>query len=303
VNPLVSIIIPTYNRAHILGFTLESVISQTYLNWECIVVDDGSKDATDELLEFYCKADSRIKYFHRPSNRSKGANTCRNYGFEISKGKYIQWLDSDDILSENKLEAQVDKLKNKHQTTIATCSWYFFSKCITQPEAMLHSTVNQSFMDMKKFLDALAGSGGFLPSHAYLVDSALIKKAGNWREDLIINQDGEFFSRIFVLVDEIVYSKCASVFYRRNTDENISFLGNYEKAEQAVFSWTLIENTLESKFGKNLKLVSISKKYLKLRIMDQFPDIIESHNEFFNEDIILKRSVWSNIFRRIFSIN
>ncbi|WP_179319486.1 glycosyltransferase family 2 protein [Winogradskyella helgolandensis] len=96
-QPLVSIIIPTFNRAHIIGETLDSIIEQTYQNWECIVVDDGSTDHTDELLANYCQQDSRIKYHHRPIERPKGGNTCRNYGFELSKGEFINWFDSDDL--------------------------------------------------------------------------------------------------------------------------------------------------------------------------------------------------------------
>lgn len=110
---LVSIIIPTYNRAHLIGQTLDSVLAQTYEHWECIVVDDGSSDYTDELLAFYCEKDSRIKYHHRPADRIKGANACRNHGFELSKGEYIQWFDSDDLMVEDhlieKLNAIVDR--------------------------------------------------------------------------------------------------------------------------------------------------------------------------------------------------
>lgn len=95
---LVSIIIPTYNRAHLLGETLNSVMAQTYRNWECIVVDDGSTDHTNELLEFYNKKDSRIQYHHRPKSYPKGANPFRNYGFKLSHGEYVQWFDSDDII-------------------------------------------------------------------------------------------------------------------------------------------------------------------------------------------------------------
>ena len=61
-TPLVSIIIPTYNRVHLIGDTLDSVLSQTYTNWECIVVDDGSTDGTNELLVEYLKKDKRIQY-------------------------------------------------------------------------------------------------------------------------------------------------------------------------------------------------------------------------------------------------
>lgn len=97
-NPLVSIIIPTFNRAHFIGETLDSVLAQTYTNWECIVVDDGSADASAEVLKSYYEKDSRIQYHHRPADRPKGANACRNFGFELSKGDYIQFLDSDDSL-------------------------------------------------------------------------------------------------------------------------------------------------------------------------------------------------------------
>ncbi len=84
-TPLVSIIIiiiiPTYNRAHLIGETLDSILAQTYTNWECIVVDDGSTDETDSLLAAYCAKDKRFQYQHRLSDRPKGANACRNYRF------------------------------------------------------------------------------------------------------------------------------------------------------------------------------------------------------------------------------
>ncbi|WP_405199463.1 glycosyltransferase family 2 protein [Christiangramia sp. LLG6405-1] len=104
---LVSIIIPTYNRAHLIGETLDSIIAQLYEKWECIVVDDGSVDYTEELLEFYCKKDQRIQFHHRPANRRKGANACRNYGFEVSTGEFLIFLDSDDLLDIAVLENRI----------------------------------------------------------------------------------------------------------------------------------------------------------------------------------------------------
>lgn len=97
-SPLVSIIIPTYNRAHLIGETLDSVLAQTYQNWECIVVDDGSTDGTDEVMAAYMAKDTRFQYHHRPKDRLPGGNAARNYGFEVSKGEYIQWFDSDDLM-------------------------------------------------------------------------------------------------------------------------------------------------------------------------------------------------------------
>ncbi len=113
-QPLISVIIPTYNRVQFLRETLDSVVAQSFKNWECIVVDDGSADATDELMEFYTTRDPRIKYFHRPNEWTKGANPSRNYGFQKSKGKYIQWLDSDDILYPQSLEIKLQEIEENN---------------------------------------------------------------------------------------------------------------------------------------------------------------------------------------------
>ena len=101
---LISIIIPTYNRAHLIGETLNSILQQTYQNWECIVVDDGSCDGTKEVMKAYCQKDSRIQYHQRPKEHLPGGNGARNYGFKLSKGEYIQWFDSDDLMKSDHLE-------------------------------------------------------------------------------------------------------------------------------------------------------------------------------------------------------
>ncbi len=97
-NDLVSIIIPVYNREKIIKKTLESISAQSYLNWECILVDDGSIDNTIEVIEDFLKKDFRFRLFSRPEKAPKGANSCRNYGFQKSNGSFINWFDSDDIM-------------------------------------------------------------------------------------------------------------------------------------------------------------------------------------------------------------
>lgn len=121
-GPLISLIIPTYNRAHYLGETLDSIISQTYDNWECIVIDDGSEDHTVELLEFYCNRDKRISFHKRPSGTKKGPNACRNFGFELSKGDFINFIDSDDILFEYALEKKIENI-NDNDVLISTVKY------------------------------------------------------------------------------------------------------------------------------------------------------------------------------------
>lgn len=109
---LISIVIATYNRAHIIGETLESVLEQTYCGWECIVVDDGSIDATEDVVSMFIAKDSRIRYFSRPKELPKGPNSSRNYGIEKSVGNYIISLDSDDWILPNHLEEKIAVFKD-----------------------------------------------------------------------------------------------------------------------------------------------------------------------------------------------
>ncbi len=126
-QPLVSIIIPTYNRAHLIGETLDSIIAQTYINWECIVVDDGSTDDTTEILKSYCQKDSRIQYHHRPEVHLPGGNGARNYGFKLSKGEFIQWFDSDDLMVDEKIELKVKAMLEHNVDFIISKTKYFNS--------------------------------------------------------------------------------------------------------------------------------------------------------------------------------
>jgi glycosyltransferase involved in cell wall biosynthesis len=129
-NQLVSIIIPTYNRAHLIGETLNSVLAQTYANWECIIIDDGSSDNTLEVIDNYIKKDNRFQYYQRPMNRSKGPNACRNYGYELSKGEYINWFDSDDVMLPTFLEKQICSIAAKADMSVCKLVYFDFDKGI-----------------------------------------------------------------------------------------------------------------------------------------------------------------------------
>jgi glycosyltransferase involved in cell wall biosynthesis len=101
--PKITIIIPVYNRVHLLPFTLKSIIAQSFTDWECVLIDDKSSDASFAVMEAYQKKDQRIKAHRRPIELKKGANSCRNYGFLKASGDFIKWFDSDDIMLPNHL--------------------------------------------------------------------------------------------------------------------------------------------------------------------------------------------------------
>lgn len=162
-HPLVSIIIPILNREHLIIETLNSVLNQTYDNWECIIVDDGSVDNTVYKVQTMVKKDVRFKYYKRPKNYREGGNGARNYGFIKSKGHFIKWFDSDDILEPNIIFNQV-KDCNKNQKDVSICSFRMFygslsniqslyPNLIDNPKALFHSFINgQSIINLQMTL-------------------------------------------------------------------------------------------------------------------------------------------------------
>lgn len=117
----VSIIIPAYNRGDLIGETIESIISQTYANWECIVVDDGSQDNTEVVVIDYVNRDSRISFYNRPKSYKSGANGARNYGFTLAQGDYVCWFDSDDLMHESYLEKQLNNFREFPEIQMSVC--------------------------------------------------------------------------------------------------------------------------------------------------------------------------------------
>ncbi len=98
--------------------TLDSIVAQSYTNWECLIIDDGSTDQTELTIDEYSKKDSRFKFVKRPINLIKGANSCRNYGYTLAKGRYINWFDSDDIMKPTFLEKKVAAFKDNTDAVI-----------------------------------------------------------------------------------------------------------------------------------------------------------------------------------------
>lgn len=132
---LISIIMPTYNCGKFIGETIETVVKQTYKNWELIIVDDCSKDETEKTVKKYVDNDNRIKYHKLETNQ--GAAVARTQAMKMAEGNYMAFLDSDDLWKENKLEKQLRFMEENNYNF--TCTAY---EQIDEEGELLNKVIN-----------------------------------------------------------------------------------------------------------------------------------------------------------------
>lgn len=213
----ISIIIPTFNRAQLIGFTLDSILSQTFENWECIIIDDGSSDNSLEILYDFSNKDSRIKYFERPKNILKGATACRNYGYTISNGDYICWFDSDDIMPFNSLEDRMNVfLKNDCDFVLGKVLKFdhVSNDIIKENSSLLLPTTNNPASEY------LLGNFWFQTSAPIFKKNFLQKFNYHFDETLTFNDETEFYIRLLLSTPNIKFVNTI-VTLRRMHDESL----------------------------------------------------------------------------------
>ncbi len=192
-NPLVSIIIPAYNRAQLVVETLVSILDQTYKNWECIVVDDGSLDHSLKVIKEYTLRDSRIKIFERPGSLIKGANSCRNFGFQKSLGDYIIWFDSDDLMTPDHIEKKVEAIEKQELDFIVAKTQNFKNGKMLEP-----------YVYEKKSYGIKASDFILLKIHWYTYDVLLKREIAeqiSWNEKMKSWQDYNYFCKMLLTTE------------------------------------------------------------------------------------------------------
>ncbi|MEB2775205.1 glycosyltransferase family 2 protein [Algoriphagus sp. D3-2-R+10] len=190
----VSVIIPSYNYADYLAECLDSVLSQSWQDWEAWIIDDGSTDHTWEVAQNYQQKDPRIKYHYQ---ENKGLSNARNTGLSLCNGELIQFLDADDLLSKDKLSLQVAQLEQHSEVAISYCqTWYFKSAA---PDALytdltLKSNSAHPIIDGKGFevLQLLIRSN-FTTVSSPLIRKSIIEKGVIFPETVSNSEDWYFW--------------------------------------------------------------------------------------------------------------
>jgi len=211
--PLVSIIIPTYNNSPIVCQAIDCSLSQTYRNLEIIVVDDGSTDDTEALLRE--KYQEKIRYI-RQNNRGTGG--ARNTGIRNANGKYLQFLDADDLLDHDKINIQVSQLRNTPGRALSYCD---YSSRDIDDMAVTYERISPRLQDEKPFNDIMLKweTGLTIPVHCFVFDAALFRENSiAFDEKLQANEDWECWMNVFALEPKVVFVDRVLAYYRVRKD-------------------------------------------------------------------------------------
>jgi len=263
-NLLVSVIIPLYNAERYIDAAITSVLNQSWPNVELVIVDDGSTDASYEKAKQYECGNVKIV-----QQANKGASAARNKGLSLACGKFIQFLDADDMLGPDKIAAQVAALQ-LNPGKIAVCSTVQF-KDGSAPETFEPSGYDESFLSNcdkpVDFLIRLLGGydfrGSMVQPAAWLTPREIIDKAGKWNESLTLDDDGEFFARV-IMASAGIAKTDGRVYYRKfsASDNNLSSIQS-STALQSLYSSIKLKAGYMYQFGESVPANKATYKQLK----------------------------------------
>ena len=189
-DKLVSIVMPTYNRGNVIHKAINSVINQSYSNWELIIIDDGSTDNTKEVVRYYLEKDLRIKFVSNSLN--KGANACRNQGATLANGKYLAFIDSDNQWYKDKLIKQLEIIED---SSLNIDFVYSKEEVIDEKFVTIVPRRAYSMEELRKVLPLK----NVVDTSTVLMKKAIFFSVGGFDENMPRFQDWELFFRIVVV--------------------------------------------------------------------------------------------------------
>jgi len=230
---LISIIIPNYNREKYITDTIRSIQSQKHTDWECIIIDDGSTDDSYRKVKPYLEQDNRIQFHSRPDSYKKGGNGARNYGLHLSKGEYVQFLDSDDMLfSSYTLKDIVSKITQKVDvflTNIVT------STTMTSDDFKIREFPDHDAIISELRIGCLLKKFQLQTSQPFWSREFLISENLKYDETLVKAQDFDFIIRCLSKIQSIKYYIGPSVILRIH-NESISYKYHKKRSLDGVLS-------------------------------------------------------------------
>lgn len=247
-NSLVSIIVPCYNQAQYLEEALQSVLDQTYQNWECIVVNDGSPDNTEEVAKKWIEKDSRFKYLFKENG---GVSSARNLGVEKAKGEFILPLDADDYITRNYVFESVANIEHTKSKVVFGRSFFFEE---IEKEFYLESKV-----EVKDLLQCnKIHCSGFYRKEDFVL-------AGGYDENMKFGfEDWEFWINMLKNGGVATKLENCSLFYRIKKDSRSTEINNEPFKKQQMAEYILKKHILSYGYSSVLELYKRNMKLEKI---------------------------------------
>ena len=280
----ITILLATFNRAHLIEETLISIQNQTYTNFECLITDDNSIDNTHEVVVSFCKKDNRFEYHKKTTAYPQGLSATRNFGLDLAQARgaqFIQFFDDDDIMHPNKLELQIIPLLEDSNLDLSICQYRKFKRKSTIEFELSKADDFLCHIDYQDLLKSFYLNQLNLNSPGPLWRSNKILKY-RFDQDLFYAEERELYLRIFLL-EKLKYKpvKLVLFWYRKHSaaitsdlynDSSIKarsealftnkFLNLVLKQEAAPF-FILKSYTSIAVKGNNYSHLKIIKRYIR----------------------------------------
>ncbi len=225
--PLVSIVVPIFNRQNFVKDIVQSLQSQIYENWELIFIDDGSDDNTINEVKKYQEKQDRIQLIIRPTEMPKGGGTCRNLGIKNAEGEFIIFLDSDDLLAEHCLFTRVDHFNKLQDNDFLVYQGYIFRDIPGDDNRIFNNETGDIQDDLAKFLYRQTPwcITGPIWKKDFLIENEIY-----FNESLVMFQDIDFHLK--ALLKDPKYTRInenPDFFIREHTGTRTSGKGNFHR--------------------------------------------------------------------------
>lgn len=251
-QPKISIVMPAYNSGLLILDSINSVMSQTYKNWELIVIDDGSSDNTFELVYELSTQDSRIKPFRQ---RNQGIGATRNNGYKYASGTWLAFLDHDDLWHPKKLENQINaSISEPACGVIFSGGWFFYNSDISNLTE--YRTISGTFRYDEMYLKQLEEN--YVATLSIMVKRSLLEEIGPWDERKLIQgcDDYDYLFRM-AKAKATFHGVKEHLFYYRKHDNNYS--NDYVKMFVAEAN-VLVDNFDERILNSRKRIKKFEKK-------------------------------------------
>ena len=213
-KPDVSVIVPCFNQARFLVDAVESVRSQTMRNWECVIIDDGSTDDTSTVARSLAASDPRLVVLNQPN---RGLSGARNAGLSQARGRYVQFLDADDLITPSKLEAQLSALSGSAGLALSYSDYRYCPQNDVTATASRDNFAPPRFVTSKPLWDIASRweTEFSIPAHCFLFDARFFTERGiSFDESLPNHEDWDCWMRVFALEPLVTHVPGPLAIYR-----------------------------------------------------------------------------------------